>query len=63
MFNSYYEVYAMEAGRRGDFLQQCRASSQVERILHRSRGRSRTTNLLAKLSSGLLQLGSLGNRE
>ena len=63
MFSSYYEVYEMELGRREDVLQRRRIASRVQQARRRTRCAKGTTNLLAKISSGLLQLGSFGCRE
>ena len=63
MFSSYNEVYEMELGRRSDYLQRRSIDSQVQQIRRRNRCAKRSSNLLAKLSAGLLQLGSFGCRE
>ena len=63
MFISHHEVYEMELGRREDILQRHRIDSHAQQIRRRSRCARRTSNLLAKLSAGLLQLGSFGCRE
>jgi len=63
MFSSHYEVYEMELGRRADVLQQRRIDSRVQQARRRMRSASGTSNLLAKISSSLLQLGSFGCRE
>ena len=61
MFSSHHEIYEMELGRREDILQRRKIDSRAQRA--RRRCAHRTSNLLAKLSSGLLHLGSIGCRE
>ena len=63
MFSSHHEIYEMELGRREDVLQRRKIDSRAQRALRRNRCAHRTSNLLAKLSAGLLQLGSFGCRE
>ncbi|MFW5711350.1 MAG: hypothetical protein ACOC2P_01380 [Spirochaetota bacterium] len=63
MFSSYYEVYEMELGRREDVLQRRRIDSRVQQARRHNHCAKGSTNLLAKISSALLQLGSFGCRE
>lgn len=63
MFSSHHEVFEMEFGRREDFLQQRKMDSRAQQARRRSRCAHRDSNLLARLSAGLLQLGSFGCKE
>ncbi len=63
MFTSYHEIYEMDLNRRQDMIDMSNKDSQIQKIQRRKYRHQSSSNLIAKLSFGLIQLGLPAKKE